>query len=136
MLSQEEVKVIISLAEEFFNKIELYKEDPFPKCSEAEIDALAKCCERVEWGYYKDIYEKLSALIYNICKGHFLTNGNKRAATLVFILIIIKYNLISKSNLNNIEKILDIIINIASSNPKTRESTINQTTKELRTLLK
>jgi len=54
-----------------------------PSYTEKEIDELFNCIERVYGGYLQTPQERIAAAIFNITKGHYLSNGNKRVAVIV-----------------------------------------------------
>ncbi|MDL1914132.1 MAG: Fic family protein [Bergeyella sp.] len=52
--------------------------------TESELDEVYNCMERVYTsGYYEEPHEKYANVMYNISKGHFLSNGNKRIALMI-----------------------------------------------------
>lgn len=54
-----------------------------PECNEEQLNKLVGCMERIySNGYYPTIKERIANALYNITKGHFLFNGNKRVTAI------------------------------------------------------
>ena len=54
-----------------------------PELPEDWYQKMLDCLERVQLPYYKDNYERLASLFYNIIKNHHLIDGNKRSAVII-----------------------------------------------------
>lgn len=61
--------------------------EAIPIYTEKEIDELFNCIERVYLGYHSSVEERLSNIMYNITKGHYLSNGNKRVAVIITLIL-------------------------------------------------
>jgi len=88
--------------------------DPIPTYTEKEIDQLFNCINRAYLGYTINTHEILASIFYNIIKNHYLSNGNKRIAVTVTIIILIEYK--KFLTLNQTIHLKNIAIQTASGN--------------------
>lgn len=79
-------------------KVHLRFDEPIPEITISQIRIIKSCLERpfqTCFGFelYPNFLSKASFLFYTLCKGHHLTNGNKRMACLTVIYFFEKNNI-------------------------------------------
>ena len=112
--SREDINKIINFTSDF------YKNTPeaIPSYTDAEINNVLDCCNRVYQTFLgKELYDsfesKVIAIIENLNRGHYLSNGNKRIS---FVIVRFLYFIEKKENNLKPYLIRDIIDGFAKGN--------------------
>ena len=111
-------------------------EELIPQYSEREIEELLKCIERIySSGYYDSFEERISGILFNITRGHYLNNGNKRVATMFTLIafnieIDVDAGLKAKYKKMDVNIIKDLALKIAEGSMD-KEETLRQITLHL-----
>lgn len=101
--SYQEVKESIEFIRNFYED----KQEKIPNYTESEITNVVACCNRIYIGYLDTFEKRLIHLLYNLCKGHYLSNGNgnKRITFAMSIMFLQKEN--KKINLKLLQNFID-----------------------------
>ena len=112
-------------------------DEPIPQYHQEQIENVLACCNRIYSGYYESKNEMLVNLLYNLCKGHYLHNGNKRITFIMGYLFLVLEDVITFENLFRIEKkIFKIqeIIDFFAKNNEEKEKIVPLKIKEIEEL--
>lgn len=108
-ISREVLILIIEYARE------LYKDsgERIPCYSPREFEELFHSIGRIYSGYYKSPQERICGMIFNVTKGHFLSNGNKRITAILTAYIMQSEDLFDHFLRMNTVKMKNVILKVA-----------------------